>query len=81
MPLQTMSLFDNPHHTLTHLARIVAVETGDPVGQVLTRSLEEGGTLGLAYQLARRLTEEKYAHALPLRQLAVVANRAPQFRD
>jgi tetratricopeptide (TPR) repeat protein len=51
----------------------VAVETGDPIGLVLAREVEESAKEGLAKRLMDRCDEARYISSLPLREVALAA--------
>lgn len=61
---------------LAESALEVAIETGDPIGEVLAEAVDGAGSIALAERLARTLVDDdRFSTAVPLRKLAIVANR------
>lgn len=66
------------HGRLEQLAEIaldVAVETGDPIGMVLAREIEEDGTEELARRLMKRCSEGRFLSSLHLREAGLAATQ------
>jgi len=57
--------------SLAESALDVAVETGDPIGLVLAREIEEHATEELAERLMSLCNEERYLRSVPLREIAL----------
>jgi tetratricopeptide (TPR) repeat protein len=51
----------------------VAVETGDPIGQILADHVRENASPALAERLMIRCDREDYAASIPLREVALAA--------
>ncbi len=53
----------------------VAIETGDPVGMVLAREVEERASEELARRLMRRCGEDRYRRSVHLREVALASHQ------
>jgi len=73
--------FNTRLEALAESALDVAVETGDPIGLVLAREIEEYASEHLAEQLMDRCAEDQYLRSVPLREvhLAATAKKRDSF--
>jgi hypothetical protein len=58
---------------LAESALDVAVETGDPIGLVLAREIEENSNEELAERVMDRCDEDRYLPSVPLREVHLAA--------
>ncbi len=67
--------FEGRLEELADPALEVAVEIGDPVGQVLATKVEDSGEYGLALRLVRFCEDDFFDSSVPLREVALAATQ------
>lgn len=67
--------FQSRLDSLAELAMDIAIETGDPIGRILAREVDNRRSVELAALLMKRCEADHYCISIPLRELCLVVTK------